>query len=300
MRCVNLLLRGWINIKKIVLNEVFYIKEILTNRNTTVSVCDMPYVLGTAGKYLYQREKLKPKQIKEKLYELASRLISGGGDSYKELIDKIASGDNKKVPINEIDYISITESEIETVKKLSSSERKIAFTLLCLAKYRNAYIDGNSNWETYEFIDIFNMANSKVSAADRGKIINKLVIGGYIKPSKKITNCNYQVLFVDDDSQEVLKITDFRDLGYTLLSYLGEEFDRCEICGRLIRYQKKKNHKKYCSMCTKKFKYNNSNNLYVPVKQRPIITYCSCCGDEMYINPSMLWLDSICDKCKDA
>ena len=177
---------------------------------------------------------------------------------------------------------------------------KLAFTLLCLAKYRNAYIENNSNWETYEFKDIFNMANCKLGTSDRAKLINKLVIGGFIKPSKKITNCNYQVVFVNDDSKIVMYISDFRDLGYTLLSYLGEKFDKCEVCGRLIRYTPKTNHRKYCPICKKKYTYTNSNNMYIQINERPIITKCDICGDDMYVNPSLFWLGNICEKCKNV
>lgn len=278
-------------------------QDVLSNRNITVPVGDIPYVLGIAGKYLYQRENLKPRKLKKSLKDLASRLTPKGNLKYKELIDKIASGDNKKVPINEIEYISITESEIKVIDNLkTSSEKRVAFTLLCLAKYRNEYIENNSGWETFSFSDIFSMANCNLNSSDRARVINSLVTKELIKPSKKITNCNYQVLFIDEDenAEIVMKITDFRDLGNTVLFYFGDDFDRCEICGRLIKYKPKTKHRKYCFECKDKFAYATSNNMYVPINERPVITHCSICGSEMHINPSLFWLGNICENCMDA
>ena len=250
---------------------------------------------------MYQRENIKPKQLREKLSELASRLTEEGANKYKELIDKIASGDSKKSPLVEIDYVSVTKSEIDSILELDGTiEQRLAFTMLCLAKFRNSYIENNMNWEVYEFKDIYSMANINIKTSDRTKYINNLVVKEYIKPSKKITNVNYQVMFVNDNSPEVLKVEDFRDLGNILLSYLGEEFDRCEICGRLIKHIAKTKHRKYCDACRKRYSYEKtaSKNMYVPVNLRPIKTKCKCCGKEIYINPSLLWLDSMCENCK--
>jgi len=58
----------------------------------------------------------------------------------------------------------------------------------------------------------------------------------------------------------VLKISDFRELGYEYLSYIGSgKFTRCEVCGRLVRKKSKYAPQKYCIDCAKKVK--NSQNI---------------------------------------
>ena len=285
--------------KHVVLNETLYIAKILNN-NMSVNHKDIPYVLTLAGKYLYQKFDAKPRQIKDELLELVERLDKNNPNGYKNLIDKITSGDVKRKPLIEIPYVAITNWELETIFTLEDViERKVCFTLLCLAKYRDMCNANNNGWETYEFTDIFRMANVNLSGTERAKVINRLIVGGFIKPSKKITNCNYQVIFINNDSPVALKITDYRDLGNTLLSYLGEDFTRCVICGRLIKRTPKVKRKKYCADCKGKYMYSDttSKNLYIPINMRPITTKCSCCGKEIHINPSLMWLNTLCEDC---
>lgn len=290
-------------IKRIIINETLYIEGIINNRKVSVNAKDIPYILGIAGKYFHQKQDYKPKQIRDRLSGLASTLINDGAYKYKELIDKIASGDNKKVPLIELCYVPITEAEIECIEdNISSvSERRLAFTLLCLAKFRNCYIENNSGWETYEFADIFRLANINYGDnASKAKMMNNLIAKGLINPSKKITNTNYQVLFIEDDSPLAMKITDFRDIGNQLMQYLGGDYLKCSICGSLVKKTPEMKNRKYCNSCRKKYGYENTNskNMYIPLNQRSIVSRCANCGKEILINPSLMWLDCLCDDCK--
>jgi len=54
----------------------------------------------------------------------------------------------------------------------------------------------------------------------------------------------------------VLKISDFRELGYEYLSYIGSgKFTRCEVCGRLVRNKSKTCPPKYCNECAKRVQF---------------------------------------------
>ena len=59
-----------------------------------------------------------------------------------------------------------------------------------------------------------------------------------------------KVNFIDMDNEVVLKIKDFRELGYEYQNYIGDgNFIRCSECGRLVR--KKGKRDKYCLKCKK-------------------------------------------------
>ena len=71
-------------------------------------------------------------------------------------------------------------------------------------------------------------------------------------------------------NENVLSISDFRELGYEYMNYLGENFTRCQECGRLIKNNKYQN-RKYCFDCVG----------YIP-KMTKVIT-CIDCGKEFVV-----------------
>ena len=73
---------------------------------------------------------------------------------------------------------------------------------------------------------------------------------GFISLSKKIANLNLQINFVDDNSPTVLKISDFRELGYEYMLWKGNKYIRCAECGRLMKPLC--NRAKYCKDCAVK------------------------------------------------
>ena len=63
---------------------------------------------------------------------------------------------------------------------------------------------------------------------------------------------------MDNNSETVLKIDDFRELGYEYLDYIGDgKFIRCECCKKFIR--KKSNKQKYCTDCYKRINSDMTN-----------------------------------------
>ena len=78
--------------------------------------------------------------------------------------------------------------------------------------------------------------------------MNDLENTGLISFSNKNDNLNMKVNFIDNDNEVVLKIKDFRELGYEYQNYIGDgNFIRCSECGRLVR--KKTNNQIYCNNC---------------------------------------------------
>ena len=68
-----------------------------------------------------------------------------------------------------------------------------------------------------------------------------------------------KVNFIDNDNEVVLKIKDFRELGYEYQNYIGDgNFIRCSECGRLVKKSGKSD--KYCSLCAKEKRLETKRN----------------------------------------
>lgn len=164
-------------------------------------------------------------------------------------IEKYASKADK-YSLCECNGVWITENELFTIENLNNKVlERLAFTLLCLAKFRNYRNSKNNNWVNDEDSEIYKMACITTNAFDKGIRFNTLRESGLIQYAKKINNLNVQILFVDDESDKKLFISDFRKLGYEWRLYKGEKYIRCVDCGVLTR--KTSNRQKYCSSCGK-------------------------------------------------
>ena len=150
----------------------------------------------------------------------------------------------------ECDGIWITENELNVINDIHDKVlERLAFTLLCLAKFRNYRNPDNNNWLNYSNGKIYAMACINTTALEKDMKFNKLKESGLIEYAKKVDNLNIQVLYIDNDSENKLFISDFRKLGYEWKLYKGEKYIRCIDCGTLVK--KKNGTTKYCSNCRK-------------------------------------------------
>lgn len=178
----------------------------------------------------------------------------------------------KKYSLIEIDFIPITKNELDTIKAINNKpQERLAFTLLCLAKFGNAVNLQNNDWTNREDKEIFRMANIQVSVEKQSAMVNSLRNKGLIQYSRIVDNLNTNVLFIDNESEVILEIEDFRNLGYEYALYCGEKFFKCENCGVLVR-QNEKNNKKLCNECSR----------YHPIETKTII--CQDCGKEITVD----------------
>lgn len=190
----------------------------------------------------------------------------------------------KKYSLIEIGFIPITKNELDTIKSIKNKpQERLAFTLLCLAKFGNAVNPQNNDWTNREDKEIFRMANTQVSVKKQSAMMNSLRNKGLIQYSRIVDNLNTNVLFIDNESEVVLEIEDFRNLGYEYVLYCGEKFFKCENCGVLVR-QNEKNNKKLCNECSK----------YHPIETKTIV--CQDCGKELIIDSK----DNQTTRCKEC
>lgn len=159
-----------------------------------------------------------------------------------------------KYPLIMIDGISVTKTEMAKIKSIDGRQlQRLAFTLLCISKYLYSVSDKNNYWVSTPDNEIMKMANIRTSVKRQSLMFGQLRDAGYIRFSKKIDNLSVQILFADDGEEE-MRITDFRNLGYQYMKYLGEAYFICECCGITAKINDtvKGNKKKYCDDCAAK------------------------------------------------
>lgn len=167
-----------------------------------------------------------------------------------------------KYPLVMIDRIVITEREMEKVDSLPGKQlRRLAFTLLCIAKYLVCVTEHTSYWVNTPDKEIMKMANINTSIKRQSGMFGQLKDFGMIRFSKQIDNLSVQVLFAEDGAP-VMSITDFRNLGYQYMRYHGEPYFECEHCGitEKIRSATQRRPQKYCAQCAAEIRTKQNVN----------------------------------------
>lgn len=151
-------------------------------------------------------------------------------------------------PLVECDGVWITKNEMKRIQSIHGKPlQRLAFTLLCLAKFGNTKNGNNNGWVNVDAKEIFTLARIPCTAIERYERMYELGRIGLIEFAKRNDNLNCRVTFISDD-QRILFVSDFRELGYEYLRFCGEHITPCQECGTLIRNNKFGN-KKYCAKC---------------------------------------------------
>lgn len=216
----------------IVLNEYEWAEKMIADRKLGKKPGE---TLSRVAKYYFERRYSK-REVRKMLDEF---LIQCDPDAslvaWSDTLDKITKS-AAKYPIIQIDYICITSGELEWIAAIESKQlRRLAFTLLCVSKYRNIVSPNNNNWINTEEKEIFRMANINVSSNQQDLMYGDLIRGGYIRQSKRIDNLNVQMLTPETSDDIGVLVKDFRNLGYQYLKYCGEPYFECEKCGITVR-----------------------------------------------------------------
>lgn len=160
----------------------------------------------------------------------------------------------------DIDGVTVTDRELERIEQLDGRQvRRLAFTLLCLAKYWNEVTGSSSGWVNSRDNEIMAMANINTSIKRQSNMYWLLRENGMVEFSKKVDNTNVKVCFITD-GEPVIEVTDFRNLGYQYMMYCGEPYFECANCGLTTKYANIENRgrQKYCNECAAKIKLKQS------------------------------------------
>lgn len=166
---------------------------------------------------------------------------------WQETIDRIVKSATK-FPLIHIDSIPVTKNEMAVCDSLDGIQsRRLMFTLICLAKYSDLVNEKNGGWVNRQDKEIFKLANVVTSIKRQSLMLNDFRSAGLIRFSRKVDNVNINVQCIDNDGVPVLKINDFRNLGYQYMRFHGGSYIECEECGLVIK--KRSNAQKYCHDC---------------------------------------------------
>lgn len=267
----------------IILNERIFAEDCLRNGQ----IIGKPLsTLSILAKYYYSLGYRK-KKITSLLIEFLKKNYPRYNDNkldWNANIERLAANAGKYI-LHEIDGVWITQTEIDTITNIHSKVlERLMFTFLCLAKLANIKNPQNNSWVNVNDKEIFSLARISCKVQDRDIRIGKLNELGLLEFPKRNDNLSCRVTFVDDESDKVLKVSDFRELGYEYLKYNGENYINCADCGILTKGNKA-GTKRYCSSCAR----------YIPQGIKTI--QCEDCGCKFEV-PSLNNKTKRCPMCQ--
>lgn len=242
----------------IILNEKEYVDSILSDKNLEPSKTNT--FLSMYARYLYHEKGLRKKEILKELNAFMERNYPRYNPlDWSANIEKYANRADK-YPLCECKGVWITEEEFKTMEEIHDKIlARLAFTLLCLAKFQNFRNPDNHNWVNYSNGEIYSMACINTTAFEKDVKLNKLRELGLIEYAKKVNNLNIQVLYLYNEGKQKLFVSDFRKLGYEWKLYKGEKYMRCTGCGILTK--RKNNTQRYCKDCSDKVRNERQKNI---------------------------------------
>lgn len=187
---------------------------------------------------------------------------------WADTIDRAVSFASKYPSIN-IESINITDKEMSKIDALEGKQlKRLAFTLLCLAKYWVSASPDSNYWVNNKDTEIMKLANINTSVKRQGLMYWTLRELGMVQFSKKVDNTNVRVCFAED-GEVVLRVTDLRNLGYQYLMYHGEPYFECKCCGMTTKYRNpsKTGGQKYCAECAGKMYIQQTINSVMRQRQ---------------------------------
>ena len=253
----------------IILNEELYAKHIINNK---ILGKKPSATLNILARY-YREQGYTDDELFDKLGEFLHSCLGSNYNSTK-WIECINNQINisKKYILKKINKICVTKAELQTIEDNIKSVRirRLAFTILVLAKYHNLIFNKNNNWVNETFNTVFKLASINISPDNQPYMLNELLQTGLITTSLRVDSLNYRVNFIDDTSEVAITITDMRELGKEYMLFTGMNYIRCQKCG--ILFKPKTHNHIYCNKCSK----------YQPIKNKTII--CQDCGVEFEVD----------------
>lgn len=242
----------------IVLNEYEWAERMISNRDLGKKPLE---TLGRVAKY-YLATGYSKREVRRMLDTFLGQCDpSVSLPNWSDMLDKIARNVDK-YPIIRVDGINITSKEMESIEKLESKQlRRLAFTLLCVAKYWDVVSERNDHWVNTTDREVMQMANINTSIKRQSAMFAELKKAGMVRFSRKIDNLNVKVAFMEE-GETVLHIQDFRNLGYQYLKYCGAPYFECENCGLTVKIQEpaRGRRQKYCPSCAVEVKTRQNVN----------------------------------------
>ena len=238
---------------KVILNEKKYVEDCLKYGR----INNKPgRTLALMAQYYYDFGGYRKKKIAELLVEFMRKYYRGFDRNEKDFIKMCEGIANRTggVALLEIDGLKITRAEIDAISALNNKKlEKLAFAFLCLQKVENARLPGKVAYISNDLKEVFEYANietrktnGRVAAMERLEMVNQLYTAGLLEFRPQSISNDIRVTCLNEDSETVMVVSDFRQLGYQYQQYKGAKVCNCVRCGVAFRPRKGKSDK-YCS-----------------------------------------------------
>lgn len=191
---------------------------------------------------------------------------------WADTLDRIVKKSGRRSPVK-IEYIPVTDGELDLIRKLDGIQlQRLAFTLLCIAKYWDEVNTDNGHWVNTSDRDIMRMANISTSIRRQSLMFSQLRDAGLIRFSKKIDVLNVQVLFCEQSPSATMEVRDFRNLGYQYMIRYYPGYYVCEHCGITVKQPDghKGRPRKYCAECAHEIKTQQNVNAVMRHRARMV------------------------------
>ena len=239
--------------KEYIFNEKEYIEKIINSNQVDLS--NPTRTIRYLARYnFYVNRYKKSRNYSEIVAYMTKNFKDFSEITYQKSIDGCIK-DVDKTPFKNIDVIRITKSELDKIISLDDiKKQKLAFILLCTAKYRDAYNPDNCHKTDISTTDLYKMARVVLPCSERNIYLHFLITNGLIEAHNNSKTKNKKLLFVsENDNDETileLKEIDFKELAYVYMSWKnnGEGFTKCQKCKKTIK-QSKTRPRKYCEEC---------------------------------------------------
>lgn len=234
-----------------VMNEKKYAEKILNGKDYG-NRKNYLYTTNVIAKY-YTSLGYSKSEIKNALKKIIKERDPCVSDNSIEFWIKKSLECSDNHPLYEINNIIITKPEIEKIKSIHSEKfkdyriQKLAFTLLCLAKFGNAR-GIKEYWVNINQKRIFNIANIKGLTLDKQcLLINELYKSEYIDINPKIESHSIRVLGIASGDTEIV-VDDINESGMVYEEiFMEKKYTRCQKCGKMVAITNGRNM--YCNQC---------------------------------------------------
>lgn len=240
---------------KFVFDGLSYAKNVIDNHN--IDENNAIEHIKMLAKYNYHVENMKDNENYCSIVKYMSNYWNcfAEADYQKAISDFIKEAHN--FGFKNMGTVKITKKELNFIASLSNIRlEKIAFVMLCIAKYKCYYHDNPNYWIDWNLNAISKLARVHVTKSENLLLYRQLVLVGAIESNSVKGKLYEHVLFASDekDDEIVLELSenDYKELAYTYLYYKNgfSGYVHCEKCGRLIK--QKSNRQKFCDECAEK------------------------------------------------
>lgn len=248
--------------KEYIFNEKEYIESIINDRQ--VDLTNPTNTIRNLARYNFYVLGYKKSKNYNAIVDYMSKNFKDFSEmTYQKAIDGCIR-DVDKTPFKNIKCVQITKSELDKISVLDDiKKQKLAFVLLCTAKYRDQYNPDNCHKTDISATDLYKMARVVLSRDQRNTYLHFLVENGLVERHNNSKTKNKKLLFVTEDANDEvileLKEVDFKELAYVYMSWKnnGDGFTKCQRCGITIK-QSKTRPRKYCETCAEIVERENS------------------------------------------